>query len=282
MKKGISYWSFPGGLDGTKNVEACLREAKAAGFEGVELSFPTPGVIDYNSTQADMERILKQAEAIGIQVASLASGAFWGTNLTSGSFADFEKLVTKMLELASYLKVDSILVIPGAVDIFFDPAAAVVPYDVAYNKCLEGLKKLAGAAEQYQVAIAVENVWNKLFLSPLELRDFVDKIGSEYVGVYFDVGNAVLNGYPEHWIKILGKRIKKVHFKDFRRSCGTAEGFVDLLEGDVNWPAVMAAFAEIGYDDWAIAEMIPLYQHYPEVRLANTARAMDQILGRGK
>ena len=114
----------------------------------------------------------------------------------------------------------------------------------------------------------------------MEMADFIDKVSSEYVGAYFDVGNVMFLGFPEHWIKILNKRIKKVHFKDYRRAAGDVYGMVDLLAGDVNWPAVMEQFEKIGYDDWVSAEMIPSYTHHPEAIIYNTSNSMDYILGR--
>ena len=155
----------------------------------------------------------------------------------------------------------------------------MVAYDVAYDRALEALRQLAPIAEEYQIHIGVETVWNKLLLSPLEMRDFIDKVGSDYVGSYFDVGNVVYSGYPEHWIRILGKRIKKVHFKDYRCNPGGLNCFVDLLSGDVNWPEVMKAFADIGYDGWAAGEMIPPYTHAPDQIIYNTSKSMDCILG---
>ena len=171
-----------------------------------------------------------------------------------------------------------ILVVPGAVEVFFNPAMEVVQYDVALQRVEEAMKELVPVAEKTKVAIGIENVWNKMFLSPLEARDFIDKFGSEYLGWFFDVGNIMLLGMPDQWIRILGKRIKKVHVKDFRRSVGNLDGFVDLLEGDVNWPEVMKALREVGYDDYLIGEMIPYYAHAPETRVANTALALDKIL----
>ena len=94
------------------------------------------------------------------------------------------------------------------------------------------------------------------------------------------MGNVLPFGYPEQWLRILGHRVAGIHFKDFRRAVGTAEGFVDLLEGDVDWPAVMQSIQAIGYDGPVVAEMIPQYRHYPEVRARNTSNAMDAILGR--
>ena len=94
------------------------------------------------------------------------------------------------------------------------------------------------------------------------------------------MGNVLYIGHPEHWIKVLGNRIKKVHFKDYRKQAGGLCGFVDLLSGDVNWPAVISQFENIGYDSWVTAEMLPPYTYYPETILYNTSNAMDKIIGR--
>jgi hexulose-6-phosphate isomerase len=134
-------------------------------------------------------------------------------------------------------------------------------------------------AERYRVNIGIENVWNKFLLSPLEFRDFIDRIDSPYVGCYYDVANTLLTGYPDQWIRILGsERIKKVHVKDFRTKIGTLEGFVDLLAGDVDFKAVIAALKEIGYDDYLTAEMIPVYHQYSDQIIYNTAASLDRII----
>ena len=108
----------------------------------------------------------------------------------------------------------------------------------AYERSLEAFTSLKSYAEAAKVNIGLENVWNKFLTSPLEMRDFIDKIDSEYVGSYFDVGNVLYNGYPEHWIKALGKRIKKVHFKDYRKDPGGINCFVPILSGDVDYAGV--------------------------------------------
>ena len=279
MKKGISIWSFA-----ETDIRECFRLAKDAGFDGVELALDLEnGPVTMHSTKEEMLALKELAESMGLTLYSVASGLYWTYNYTSSDPAKREKakeITKKQLQVASWLGCNTILVVPGAVGIAFDPAAEVVEYDVAYNRALEALKELAPIAEAYQVSIGVENVWNRFLLSPMEMADFLDKVGSDYVGAYFDVGNVLYLGYPEHWIKILDKRIKKVHFKDYRRQAGDLHGFVDLLSGDVNWPAVMEQFQKIGYDDWATAEMLPPYTHYPETILYNTSNAMNKILGR--
>lgn len=278
MKKGISVWSF---ADGT--LEENFTLAKQAGFDGVEVALAEEGEINLSSTEEDLLKIKETAKAVGIELYSVASGLYWQYSITSDDARQREKAkacVRKQLWTASVLGCDTILVVPGAVSVSFAPELGVVDYAVAYERSLAAFKELAKDAEHYKVNIALENVWNNFLLSPLEMRDFIDKIGSDYVGSYFDVGNVVYNGYPEQWIKVLGKRIKKVHFKDYRKSVGSLDGFVDLLAGDVNWPEVTAALKSVGYDGWVTGEMIPPYTHYPEVILYNTSNAMDKILGR--
>ena len=277
MKKSISYWSFVG-----KSAIEAMRLAKDAGFEGIELTLDAEGDLNPSTTESQLAELKAAAAEIGIALPSVASGLYWAYSFTSDDPEERRKAhdtaVTE-IKFAKALGADTVLLVPGSVAVEFVPVRPVVAYDVAYDRALEALRQLAPIAEEYQIHIGVENVWNKLLLSPLEMRDFIDKVGSDYVGSYFDVGNVVYSGYPEHWIRILGKRIKKVHFKDYRCNPGGLNCFVDLLSGDVNWPEVMKAFADIGYDGWAAGEMIPPYTHAPDQIIYNTSKSMDCILG---
>jgi hexulose-6-phosphate isomerase len=278
MKKGINQWAF-----GARPAAEVFSLAKQAGFEGVELVMDEKdGIVNLGSTRKDIDQVLALAGKAGVEVSSLATGLFWSYSLTSDDAATRDQakgIVRKMIEVAAWLQVDAILVVPGAVDVFFMPDFKVVPYDKVHDRALAALRELAPAAEKAKVAIGVENVWNKFLLSPLEMKEFVDAVGSPYVGVYFDVGNVLPFGFPDQWIRILGQRIKKVHFKDYRRAVGTLEGFVNLLYGDVDWAAVMQAFKAVGYTNYANAEVFPPKQH-PESLLFETSVAMDKILGR--
>jgi hexulose-6-phosphate isomerase len=140
---------------------------------------------------------------------------------------------------------------------------------------------LAPEAERLGVSILVENIWNKFLLSPLEMRSLIDQVGSPRVGALLDTGNLIAFGYPEQWIRILGQRIKEVHLKDYRESVGGVGGFVGLLEGDVNWPEVMAALEEVGYDGFLTAEVFP-YRRHGEAIVRHTSESMDRILGRSR
>lgn len=278
VKKGINIWSFKSGM----TVAECMAMARDAGYDGIELSLDEEGEISLDSSEKEILEIKKIAEDQGIEIASLATGLYWAYPVTSSDPGIRQKskdIVRKQLEIVACLGTDGILVVPGAVA-GLDPGSEVVQYDVAYNRALEAFAELKAEAESFKVSIGLENVWNKFLLSPLEMRDFIDRIDSPYVGAYLDVGNIIYTGYPEHWIRILGKRIKKVHFKDYRRGVGTLEGFVDLLAGDVNFPEVIRALNDIGYDDYVTAEMIPNYTYHTNQIIYNTSRSMDTILGR--
>ncbi len=278
MKKGISIWSFA-----ETDLKKCFDLAKDAGFDGVEVALDEKGMISLESTKEDLLYVKSLAEESGIELYSVASGLYWTYNYTSENPENREKakeITKKQLEVASVLGCDTILVVPGAVNVAFEADGEIVDYDIAYKRALDALKELAPFAESLKVSIGVENVWNKFLLSPLEMRDFIDEIKSDYVGSYFDVGNVVYSGYPEQWIKILGSRIKKVHFKDYRKSVGGLDGFVDILAGDVDYITVKNALDKIGYDGWVTGEMLPPYSQYPETILYNTSNSMDKILGR--
>ena len=179
------------------------------------------------------------------------------------------------LQRVAWLGCKTLLFIPGAVSIPWDPSYPFVPYEQAYDWAKEATQSLAKTAERLGVQLGVENVWNGLFYSPLEYRGFIDSIGSSAVGAYFDVGNCLgQQQYPPHWIEILGSRILRIHVKDFRRAVGNLDGFCDLLEGDQPWQATIAALRKIGYQSTITAEMIP----YSPGRIEKTGRAMREIV----
>jgi len=276
MKISASYWMFEGGLEAEKPISDAMQEAKRLGFDAIELAVAGRGVLTHEATQSQCDEIAATASKIGIEISGVASGENWTCSPTSNDAdvrqrsIDFNR---KALQIAKWLGTDAYLYVPGAVDVFFLPEAEVIQYDVCHQRADEALRHILPTAEEAGVALCIENVWNKFLLSPLEMRDFIDSFNSEMVGAYFDVGNVLLTGYPEHWIRILESRIKRVHVKDFRRSVGTVDGFVDLLEGDVDFQAVKEALSDIGYDGYVTAEMLPFEPGRPE----ETAQAMKEI-----
>lgn len=276
MIKSINLWSFPADY----TIERKLDKALSAGFRAVEPNFDLEGELGYGTTDAQVLKVKKMAEDRGVALTSLSAGVYWGAPPTHDDPAVRSRaadLIRRQLEMAALLGVGAILVVPGLVGAEFIPGSPVVQYDTAYERALEFIRSAEPHARACGVVIGVENVWNKLLLSPMEMRAFVDACASPFVKAYFDIGNVLLYGYPEHWIRVLGNRIVRVHVKDFKLSVGNINGFTDLLCGDVNFPEVVKALKEVGYDGYMTAEMGG-YRYYSDQVVDNTSAALDRIL----
>lgn len=269
MKKSINLWSFPNEY----TIEQSLDKAYAAGFRAVEPNFSLDGELGLNTPDSQITAIRRMAHDRGMELASLSSGVYWGAPATHNDRAVRQRaaeLIRRQLDVAALLGVGAILVVPGLVD-------GETQYDTAYGRALEFIANAEPHARSCGVVIGVENVWNKLLLSPLEMRTFVDSFNSPFVKAYFDIGNVLLYGYPEHWIRILGSRIVRLHVKDFKTSVGNINGFTDLLAGDVNFPEVVKALGEVDYDSYITAEMGG-YNYYSDQIVDNSSAALDRIL----
>ncbi len=275
MKKGVSFYTFGESV----NYREAMDQCKKAGYDGVELVVSETGELNMKTTEKEMAAMKTMAQDMGREICSVGSWNLWTSNLVSDDkkVREYAKgIIRQQLTAASVCGADTILVVPGYVGTPF--AQGIVSYDVAYDRAQEALADLADFAKQQKVAIGVENVWNKFLLSPLEMKRFLDEINSEYVGAYFDVGNIIYIGYPDQWIRILDKHIKKLHFCDCRYDQAGLGMFVDLFEGDVDFEAVMHAARDIGYDDWAIVEFLPNYKRFPYQSIINAKLSMDTIM----
>lgn len=240
LKRGIMWGSI--GVGST--ILEKFKYARDAGFEGVEVM-----------SHLDRAEVLKASEVTGLPVASVCGELHWKYPISDPDAAVREQGVTALklsLQDASAYGADTVLFVPGRV-------SDTVTYDECWNRNVEELKKVIPLAEKLQVKIAFENVWNNFLLSPIEAATFVDLFKSRFVGFYFDCGNILAYGWPEQWIKILNKRIARVHIKEYSKKIadkqGKGAGFgVKLQEGDVNWTAVMKSLDDIGYQGWTTIE----------------------------
>lgn len=277
MFKAINQWFF-----GPMPLEQAFKQAKSAGFEGFEVCVGGPGEqLAWTDGQDRCKDIAAAARDAGIRISSVATGLYWGTSLSSPDKAEREKaleMTRAMLQQTAWLGAEHLLVVPANVGADFT-SIEPVPYDLAYKLSLASLKKAAKTAEKLKVFMCVENVWNKFLYSPLEFKTFVQSIDSKFAGVYYDPANTILVGFPEHWIAILGKLIKRVHVKDFDRSKPTFPAGFDLAfgKGSVNWQAVMAAFKKIGYAGPLTAEYIPPHPPYDGAPAAAAKRVFKDI-----
>jgi len=258
VKKGICYGSLPA----ERSVTEKLALAREAGLDGIEL--PT------FETQAETEDVTAAAQAAGLEIASVMGGSHWKLPLSSTDEAvrvAGVKGIEHALQVASWAGTDVVLVVPGVVD-------EDCSYAAAYDLSAKSIRELLPMAEDLGIIMALENVWNKFLLSPLEFRDFIDSFGSDLVKAYFDVGNILLYGYPLHWVEALAERIVRVHIKDFDVS---TRQFVALLTGSVDYPRVMNALRGVGYDGWLTAEL-RRYPQFPEQFVRDTAAHLQCIV----
>ena len=225
-----------------------FKLAKDSGFDGVELNSP----VDFS-----IPELLKAKAASGIELPTVVNKDHWSAPLSDPDPAVRRKCiasVAKSLQEVRDLGGDTVLVVPGVVN-------EKVSYEQAYITSQHAIRELIPYAEKTGMQIALENVWNNFLLSPVEAKRFIDEINHPLVGWYFDIGNVLRYGWPEHWIKTLNSRIMKLHIKEFSRelmnSKGLWEGFkVDLLKGDNNWPVVMQAVRQINHSGgWLTAEV---------------------------
>ena len=284
MKKSINLWAFP--YPQRMTLHECLQLAKDAGFDGIELNYDLDNDLSPKSGTKEFQAIRKTADRIGIAISGLCSFLFWPYPLTSN---DPEKrargleLAQRMAQAAHDLGVENLLVVPGAVHIPWRTDHEPVPNDVCDQRARAAVGRLAGQAEKLKVYLNIENIFfNGYLMTPMEMNTFVDSFGSAHVRIHFDTGNISMFQHAEHWVPILGERIKNIHFKEFTKK-GTdysLETFRPLLDGTTNWPAVMEALDQAGYRGYVTFEYFHPYVHYPEALIYQTSDSLDRMLGR--
>ena len=275
MYKALNYWVF-GGFDGQRSAYEFIDWAAEKGLDGVELTVGDCLSIDV--TEEECRKIAAYAKSKGIGLRTLASGAGWNCAIAAEDPAERAAaldFVEKYLRIASWIGAESILVVPGATRVAWDPSRPVIPYAKVWANAEDSVRKLIPIAEKYGVNIALENVWNRFLISPMEWKLFLDRFDSERVGMYFDVGNACLNCRPQDFPSILGKRIKAVHLKNFAETdcAGGLHGFGDdLFEGVVDFKAVFDELGKIAYSGPFTVEMVP-FCRLPDMVLPDQALA---------
>jgi len=283
MKKSINLWAFP--YPDRMSLKECLQLAKDAGFDGIELNYDLESDLSPKSGPKEFAKIRKEAERIGIAISGVCSFLFWPYPLTSNDPQERARgmeLAAKMTEAAHHLGAENLLVVPGAVHMPWREDHDPTPNDVCDQRARAAIGKLLPAAEKLKVHLNIENIFfNGYLMTPMEMNEFVDHFDSEYVQVHFDTGNIMLFQFPEHWIPVMGKRIKNVHLKEFTKK-GTdhsLESFRPLLDGTTNWPAVIEAFDAVDYRGYLTFEYFHPYAHYPEALIHQTSDSLDRMLG---
>jgi sugar phosphate isomerase/epimerase len=285
MKKSINLWAFP--YPQKMTLRECFELAKRAGFDAVEVNYNLEGDLSPAAGEKEIHAIRAMAEKAGIAISGVCSFLFWPYPLTASSEATRARsleIAGKMLHAAHHLGTDNLLVVPGAVYIPWLKDSEEVPYKICDERARAAVRKLLPDAEKLGVHINIENIFfNAYLMSPPDMIEFVDSFKSPHVRVHFDTGNIMPFQFPEHWIPLLGKRIKNIHFKEYSKK-GTdfsLESFRPLLDGTTNWPAVIEALDEVGYKGYLTFEYFHPFQHYPEALVYQASDALGRMLGRG-
>jgi L-ribulose-5-phosphate 3-epimerase len=257
IKKGLVLSMLPEKLSYADR----FKLARDTGFEIIQ----APTTPDPHQA----EEIKAAADASGVRVDSVMNMDHWKYPLSSSDPATVETSLKGMrisLHNAKLWGSDAVLLVPAVVN----PQTS---YHDAWTRSQTQIRTLLPLAEELKIVIAVEEVWNKFLLSPLEMVTYLSEFKTPWIRAWFDVGNVVLYGYPQDWIRTLGKSIFKVHLKDFKRS-QNGYAWVNLGDGDIDWSAVRQAFAEVGYSGSAIAELEPGDEPY----LRDVSRRIDRLL----
>ncbi len=276
MKKSIMRATLP-----HPSQQPLLRIAEAikgAGFAGIQLGLVEPGELNLRTPEGDVSKLARSLRDAGLEPHSVV----YPTRFLQEDPVGRQKAVEdgkRVIEIAARVGAKTILVHPGQL-------TADVPYDDCWKYCIECMNELKRQAEATHVRLGLENVWNKFLPSPLEFVCILEAIASAQVGIWFDVGNVVAFGFPEQWLRILGKKhLVGIHIKDFRRGpgdhFGTYDGFVPLFHGSVNWGAVMKQLAAQSFDDYLVTEVSLGKQPLPAA-LREISAQLDTLLGLAK
>ncbi|MCB9892166.1 MAG: sugar phosphate isomerase/epimerase [Planctomycetes bacterium] len=210
---------------------------KDIGYDGIEIDSPA----GYTGKEARAA-----SEETGLPIHGVVDSIHWRERLSSPDAEIRAKGIAgleRALRDAKDSGASTVLLVPGVVN-------KVERYDHCYERSQAEIRKALPLADELGIDICIENVWNNFLLSPLEMRRYLDELGPR-VGSYFDIGNIVKYGRPSDWIRILGKRIKKLDVKGYHQKTG----WCPIGEGTEDWPDVRAALREIGYAGWATAEV---------------------------
>ncbi len=257
VKKGLVMDMLPSKL----SVAERFKLATDVGFEVVQA--PT------TPEERAAEEMKKAADTAGIRIDSVMNMDHWKYPLSSGDAAVVAKCMEGMRTSLRNAKVwgsDAVLLVPAVVN----PQTS---YRDAWTRSQKQIRELIPMAAELKVVIAIEEVWNKFLLSPLEMQKYIAEFASPWVKAWFDVGNVVLYGYPQDWIRTLGKSVYKVHLKDFKRK-ESGYAWVNLGDGDVDWAEVRKAFLEIGYAGSVIAEL----DGGDEAYLRDVSKRIDRLV----
>lgn len=275
MKKAIAENLFAPPM----TFEAGLDFARQAGYDGIELWMGDNAWFQPDTTNSDLHVLRHKIQDAGLVVASVANSLSRKLNISDRDptkRGTALQHIERQLEAAQIFGTDAIVVVAGIV-------TEEVPYNEVYPRCVDLLRTAALKAATARVRIGVENCNSetRFLLSPREFSNFLDDVGSPWVGIHLDVGNIHDTGFPEQWIEILGSRITRIHVKDVLRGRGRGGGqtvYTTIFQGDNDWPAIHQALKKVHYDGWLIAETPARYKYAIDQQFFDLSLALDRVI----
>ena len=256
MKKSINAWSLAKEL----TFEECFIAAKEAGFDGIEFNVDAPGGghgLTLETTETELAEIKALSQKYELPVVSISSALHGGRLGAPSDEANegVKEVIRKQIQCAKALDAGAVLVVPGA-------PLKENSWKEMRARAVRTLKEMTAEIEASGITVGLENVWNGFFMSPFDMRSFIEEVGSPNIKAYFDVGNVAAFSFPEHWIEVLSDQICRIHVKGYQ-SKGLNQGgtWVDLLDGTIDWQKVMDAFKTIGFDGYLTAEVFPVREY---------------------
>ena len=275
MKKSINGWSFPAEY----TFEECLIAAKKAGFDAIEFNLDGANKghsFTVETPEEDILAVRALCEKHGVLPISISSSLHHGiwSKMGEKDISYAMSILKAQLNVARLMGADTILVVPGGMH-------EGITLKQARANSLKNLKAAEPMIRESGVTVGLENVWNGFFLSPYDMLSFLDELESDVFALYFDLGNMVAFSTSEYWCEIVGSKAAKIHIKDFKRNGGINSGgkFCDLLTGDLNFKAAMAAMKAQGFDGYLTAEVSKGEGVSWEDFFASVAKAEETIIG---
>lgn len=274
MKKSITIWALKGGTTGEISMLEAAKKVKEAGFDAIEASLWEHGAISLESDYASIQALRNALQRNQLTISSISTLLLNEVSLIAEDVAERNRafeVCSKMIALAAELNVPTVSFSPGR-----------ILKDVSYRDCcqrsIEQVRKLSQMAEKENITLCVENVWQGLLLSPMEMAMYCDDVGSSNVAACLDIGNASISTYAQHWVTELNQRIGKVHITDLKVRRGIIYEFVDPSKGDADWERVMRELTKVGYDDYVTIEAFEKRGFDDTARLKELSECFDKIV----
>ena len=272
VKKSVNAWT----IDGKIGFEDTFKAVKEAGFEGIELNVDKDGHSAHSLSLekgTDLDELRALSKKYSVPVVSISTSLGGGTGIAGESRQRAHKVIRRQIECAKALDAKLILSVPGGFENSLEEA---------YKNSLECYKEIGEEIAASGITVCLEQVWNGFFTSPFDMARFIDELKNPNIAAYFDVGNVLAFSWPEYWIEVLGKRIKAVHVKNFKRAGGLFRGgtWVDLEEGDADWPKVIPALRKTGFDGYLTAETFISESKVPDISFPTYYQSVSDALGR--